>query len=143
MIGKIFLTNPNREKKIITDNITYNNNNEIYNITNTNFRYINDITDENLITDLETLRKLLDPKRVKRLQDFMAQPGANSQTKWSANTRAGPSNTDDGLNPALLAVDGGYSAKSIRSRHRKFRRHKKTNHRRRKSNRRKSRRYKK
>ena len=55
-----FLTNPNREKKIITDNITYNNN-EIYNITNTNFRYINDITDENLITNLETLRKLLDP----------------------------------------------------------------------------------
>ena len=125
---------PNHAKDIITSK-----SNETYNftetdITNTNFLYINDITDENLITNLETLRSLLDPKTVKGLHDYMALPGANSQTKW--HYKAKPQNSPFDMhtvNPALFAPHGGYSAKSIRRR-RKSRRHKKTNRRHKKSN---------
>ena len=125
----------NHAKDIITSK-----SNETYvftgtDITNTNFLYINDITDKNLITDLESLRELLDPeklaKKLKGLRRFLALPSRQGIIPHP-QTKADGFETHP-VSAALLADAGGYSAKSIRRR-RKSRRHKKTNRRHKKSN---------
>ena len=133
---------PNHAEAIITSDIIYDHT-EI-NITNTNMLYTYDNTNDDLITYLEVLRKLLDPKTLEGLKDFLALPSSQdiisyrrTKAKTKAKTKANQSytdtNTDTDPGPSAALIDGGYSAKSIRKRY-KSRRHKKTNRRHKKSN---------